>query len=137
MISFLTSSAGIAFLGSAMGFLFRYFAQRELHSHQFLLATQKATTESQDAADKRGGTGGTWTRRVIFAFIAVMFLFLMVAAWQNIPTVVEVLERKRFLFWSKESTSMVPVDGYFFPEELRRCLIYIVTFYFGQAVKGK
>ena len=125
--------------GSITGFIFKFMARRaEDNQKKFEMALKgsEALKESRDAAAKRDGESGKWTRRVIvmsilFGVILAPFLATML----SIPVVLEVESTKSWffgLFGKSSQPVFVQTMGYILIPEIRQSLTAIIGFYFGQ-----
>jgi hypothetical protein len=131
--------------GSAVGFLFRYMAEKrqaEQENFKRLLDANARTTQNQDAAVKRIPIDAGKTVR---QFIVLMVLFGTIAApfvlpFFGIPTIVEIEQTNpEYLFGlipETKETIFQTVNGYLFTQENRQILVSIVGFYFGSAAAG-
>jgi len=131
--------------GSAVGFLFRYMAEKrqsEQENFKRLLDANARTTQNQDAAIKRVPIDAGKTVRQL---IVLMVLFGTIAApfvlpFFGIPTIVEVEQNNpEYLFGLIPETKeklFQTVNGYLFTQENRQILVSIVGFYFGSAAAG-
>jgi len=126
----------LALIGTAIGWLFRQFAETRKANRDFQLAALKATGASMDAAAKRVDSKfGELMQQSIFLLVATMFLAVIVAGYVNVPVIVETVQTKGMLFWKRDVTEFASLQGVLFPQEVRQAFIIILTFYFGQAVK--
>jgi len=131
--------------GSAVGFLFRYMAEKrqsEQENFKRLLDANARTTQNQDTAVKRVPIDAGKTVRQL---IVLMVLFGTIAApfvlpFFGIPTIVEVEQNNpEYLFGLIPETKeklFQTVNGYLFTQENRQILVSIVGFYFGSAAAG-
>ena len=131
--------------GSAVGFLFRYMAEKrqaEQENFKRLLDANARTTQNQDAAVKRIPIDAGKTVR---QFIVLMVLFGTIASpfvlpFFGIPTIVEIEQTNpEYLFGlvpETKETIFQTVNGYLFTQENRQILVSIVGFYFGSAAAG-
>jgi len=128
--------------GSAVGFLFRFWAQKaqdQKELFQQAMSANKQTTDNQDRAIKRiSADVGAGVRRVIV--LAILFATLLapfIAPFFGIPTFVEVdavtPEGLFGLFPESTKKFFVEVNGFLFTSENRQILLAIVGFYFGSA----
>lgn len=131
--------------GSAVGFLFRYMAEKrqaEQENFKRLLEANARTTQNQDAAVKRVPIDAGKTVRQL---IVLMVLFGTIAApfvlpFFGIPTIVEVNRTNPEILFGlipeTKETIFQTVNGYLFTQENRQILVSIVGFYFGSAAAG-
>ena len=131
--------------GSAVGFLFRYMAEKrqaEQENFKRLLEANDRTNRNQNEAVKRVPIdAGKAVRQIIV--LAILFGTIVapfVLPFFGIPTVVEVIEtHPEFLFGlipETKETVFQSVSGYLFTQENRQILLSIVGFYFGSATAG-
>jgi hypothetical protein len=126
----------LALVGTAIGWAFRQFAETRKANRDFQMLALQATTQSMDAAAQRANSKfGEMMQQSIFLLVAVMFLSVIVAGYVNVPVIVEAVQSKGILFWRRDVTEFVSLQGVLFPQEVRQAFIIILTFYFGQAVK--
>lgn len=126
---------------SALGFVFRFLAEGRKAKDEALkraIDAQRASSESADAAEKRGGAGGVWVRRfIVISVVSAVIGFPFIASFFNVPTFVEINEESRsFLFGlvgGKDKIMYHQVDGYLLVKENRTVLLAVSSFYFGQA----
>ena len=131
--------------GSAVGFLFRYMAEKrqaEQENFKRLLEANDRTNRNQNEAVKRVPIdAGKAVRQIIV--LSILFGTIVapfVLPFFGIPTVVEVIEtHPEFLFGlipETKETIFQSVSGYLFTQENRQILLSIVGFYFGSATAG-
>ena len=126
---------------SALGFVFRFLAEGRKAKDEALkraIDAQKASSESADAAEVRGGAGGVWVRRfIVISVVSAVIGFPFLASFFHVPTFVEINEESRgFLFGligGKEKIMYHQIDGYLLVKENRTVLLAVSSFYFGQA----
>jgi hypothetical protein len=128
--------------GGAMGFLFRYMAQKAQDQKEMfnqLMAANKQTTENQDKAVQRVplDVGRVVRQIIVLSVLFATFLAPFVLPFFGIPTFVEVdAKTPEGLFGLiPESTRkfFVEINGYLFTSENRQILLSIIGFYFGSA----
>lgn len=128
--------------GAAVGFLFRYMAQKaqdQKELFQRMMDANKRTTENQDKAVQRVPLDvGKGIRQVIV--LSVLFATLLapfILPFFGLPTFVEVdATQPEGLFGLFPQTTrkyFVEVNGFLFASETRQILVSIVGFYFGSA----
>jgi hypothetical protein len=126
---------------SALGFVFRFLAEGRKAKDEALkraIDAQKASSESADAAESRGGSGGVWVRRfIVISVVLAVIGFPFLASFFHVPTFVEINEESRsFLFGligGKDNIMYHQIDGYLLVKENRSVLLAVSAFYFGQA----
>lgn len=131
--------------GSAVGFIFRYLAEKrqsEAENFKRLLDANARTTANQEAAAKRVPLD---TGRTVRQLIVLMVLFGTIAApfvlpFFGIPTIVEIQHTNPEVLFGlipeTKETIFQTVNGYLFTQENRQILVSIVGFYFGSAAAG-
>ena len=125
--------------GSAVGFLFRFIAQKsqdqkELFERMMVANTQ--TTSNQDKAVERVPLDmGKGVRQIIvLSTLFATFLAPFVLPFFGIPTFVEVdATQTNFLGPDVLRKYFVEINGFLFTSENRQILLSIVGFYFGSA----
>jgi hypothetical protein len=129
-------------VGSAVGFLFRYLAEKrqaEKEIFERLLTANKVTTENQDKAVKRVPLDvGKSVRQLIVLTVLFSTLFApFILPFFGIPTFVEVdAQVPEGFFGIVSSTTkkyFVEIQGFLYTSENRQILVAIVGFYFGSA----
>jgi hypothetical protein len=129
-------------VGSAVGFLFRYLAEKrqaEKEMFERLLTANKVTTENQDKAVKRVPLDvGKSVRQLIVLTVLFSTLFApFILPFFGIPTFVEVdAQVPEGFFGIVSSTTkkyFVEIQGFLYTSENRQILVAIVGFYFGSA----
>jgi hypothetical protein len=129
-------------VGSAVGFLFRYLAEKrqaEKEAFERLLTANKVTTENQDKAAKRVPLDvGKSVRQLIVLTVLFSTLFApFILPFFGIPTFVEVdAQVPEGFFGIVSSTTkkyFVEIQGFLYTSENRQILVAIVGFYFGSA----
>ena len=128
--------------GGAVGFLFRYMAQKSQDQKEMferLMAANKQTTENQNAAAERVPLDvGKGVRQIIvLAILFGTFLAPFVLPFFGVPTFVEVdattPEGLFGLFPQYTKKFFVEINGYLFTSENRQILLAVIGFYFGSA----
>jgi hypothetical protein len=129
-------------VGSAVGFLFRYLAEKrqsEKELFERLLTANKVTTENQDKAAKRVPLDvGKSVRQLIVLTVLFSTLFApFILPFFGIPTFVEVDAKVPESFFGIVSATtkkyFVEIQGFLYTSENRQILVAIVGFYFGSA----
>lgn len=129
-------------VGSAVGFLFRYLAEKrqaEKELFERLLTANKVTTENQDKAAKRVPLDvGKSVRQLIVLTVLFSTLFApFILPFFGLPTFVEVdAQVPESFFGIVSATSkkyFVEIQGFLYTSENRQILVAIVGFYFGSA----
>jgi hypothetical protein len=129
-------------VGSAVGFLFRYLAEKrqsEKELFERLLTANKVTTENQDKAAKRVPLDvGKSVRQLIVLTVLFSTLFApFILPFFGIPTFVEVDAKVPEGFFGIVSATtkkyFVEIQGFLYTSENRQILVAIVGFYFGSA----
>ena len=128
--------------GGAVGFLFRYMAQKSQDQKEMferLMAANRQTTENQNAAAERVPLDvGKGVRQIIvLAILFGTFLAPFVLPFFGVPTFVEVdatsPEGLFGLFPQYTKKFFVEINGYLFTSENRQILLAVIGFYFGSA----
>lgn len=128
--------------GSAVGFLFRYMAEKrkdEQENFKRLLEANQRTNENQNEAVKRVpiDAGKAVRRFIVLAVLFGTIIAPFILPFFGISTVVEVNKTNpSALFGLIPETKEVIfqyVNGYLFTQENRQILVSIVGFYFGSA----
>ena len=131
--------------GGAVGFLFRYMAQKSQDQKEMferLMAANKQTTENQNAAAERVPLDvGKGVRQIIvLAILFGTFLAPFVLPFFGVPTFVEVdatsPEGLFGLFPQYTKKFFVEINGYLFTSENRQILLSVIGWYFGSAAAG-
>ena len=138
MIDFLLSDAGTTALSLVGGFVMRAYAENEKRKDLALGRWQKVVSTkdiSADAAEKRGGSGGTWMRRAIFLVVALSLVSVWVAPYFDQIVTVEVERTKGMFFWKRDVKEFVETIGVLMPIETRKAFMMLCGFYLGQGVK--
>jgi len=121
--------------GGASGFIFKLIGtmvSAQQANVDNLIKKQKASTESDDAADKRGGAGGAWIRRLIVVtvlFGVIVAPFLLAHSGDGV-TVQSEYSKWFGLF---TGTTYETLHGYVILPEIRTAILSIVSFYFGSS----
>jgi len=128
--------------GSAMGFLFKFMAERAKDRQQqfeMMIKTLQAKDDSADRAASRDKTdGGRWIRRlivmaVLFGVILAPFILAIIGK----PVIVEIeTPTREWLFGIIKTggvTKFYELGSYLLIPELRASLMAIIGFYFGNA----
>lgn len=125
--------------GSAVGFLFRFIAQKsqdQKEMFQQMMAANKQTTDNQQKAVERVPLDmGKGVRQIIvLSTLFATFLAPFVLPFFGIPTFVEVdATQTNFLGPDVLRKYFVEINGFLFTSENRQILLSIVGFYFGSA----
>ena len=125
--------------GSAVGFLFRFIAQKsqdQKEMFQQMMAANKQTTDNQQKAVERVPLDmGKGVRQIIvLSTLFATFLAPFVLPFFGIPTFVEVdSTQTNFLGPDVLRKYFVEINGFLFTSENRQILLSIVGFYFGSA----
>ena len=131
--------------GGAVGFLFRYMAQKSQDQKEMferLMAANRQTTENQNAAAERVPLDvGKGVRQIIvLAILFGTFLAPFVLPFFGVPTFVEVdatsPEGLFGLFPQYTKKFFVEINGYLFTSENRQILLSVIGWYFGSAAAG-
>jgi hypothetical protein len=108
-----------------------------------LQAQQTSDATAHDAAFKRSGDGGVWTRRVMlfmaFAMLGICpFIF---AFFQDIPVAVETLEQSGGWLWGlipeKESFAVEYVKGFYLADVWKELMANLISAYIGAGITRK
>jgi len=125
--------------GSAVGFLFRFIAQKSQDQKELferMMAANTQTTSNQDKAVERVPLDmGKGVRQIIvLSTLFATFLAPFVLPFFGIPTFVEVdATQTNFLGPDVLRKYFVEINGFLFTSENRQILLSIVGFYFGSA----
>lgn len=125
--------------GSAVGFLFRFIAQKsqdQKEMFQQMMAANKQTTDNQQKAVERVPLDmGKGVRQIIvLSTLFATFLAPFVLPFFGVPTFVEVdATQTNFLGPDVLRKYFVEINGFLFTSENRQILLSIVGFYFGSA----
>jgi hypothetical protein len=125
--------------GSAVGFLFRFIAQKSQDQKELferMMVANKQTTENQNKAVERVPLDmGKGVRQIIvLSTLFATFLAPFVLPFFGIPTFVEVdATQTNFLGPDVLRKYFVEINGFLFTSENRQILLSIVGFYFGSA----
>ena len=125
--------------GSAVGFLFRFIAQKSQDQKELferMMVANKQTTENQNKAVERVPLDmGKGVRQIIvLSTLFATFLAPFVLPFFGIPTFVEVdATQTNFLGSDVLRKYFVEINGFLFTSENRQILLSIVGFYFGSA----
>lgn len=125
--------------GSAVGFLFRFIAQKsqdQKEMFQQIMAANKQTTDNQQKAVERVPLDmGKGVRQIIvLSTLFATFLAPFVLPFFGVPTFVEVdATQTNFLGPDVLRKYFVEINGFLFTSENRQILLSIVGFYFGSA----
>jgi hypothetical protein len=128
--------------GSAVGFIFRYMAQKsqdQKEMFQRLMEANARTTENQNKAAERVPIDvGRGIRQLIV--LAVLFSTLLapfILPFFGVPTFIEVDQTNPEglfgLFPSYAKKFFVQVNGFLYTSENRQILVSVIGFYFGSA----
>jgi hypothetical protein len=121
--------------GGASGFIFKLIGTMVSNQQvltEGLIKKQKASDDSADRADKRGGPGGAWVRR----FIVITVLFGVVVApflLAHSGDGVTVASEYSKWFGLMKGVNYETLYGYVILPEIRTSIITIVSFYFGSS----
>jgi hypothetical protein len=125
--------------GSAVGFLFRFIAQKSQDQKELferMMVANKQTTDNQNKAVERVPLDmGKGVRQIIvLSTLFATFLAPFVLPFFGIPTFVEVdATQTNFLGPDVLRKYFVEINGFLFTSENRQILLSIVGFYFGSA----
>jgi len=125
--------------GSAVGFLFRFIAQKSQDQKELferMMAANTQTTSNQDKAVERVPLDmGKGVRQIIvLSTLFATFLAPFVLPFFGVPTFVEVdATQTNFLGPDVVRKNFVEINGFLFTSENRQILLSIVGFYFGSA----
>lgn len=125
--------------GSAVGFLFRFIAQKsqdQKEMFQQMMTANKQTTDNQQKAVERVPLDmGKGVRQIIvLSTLFATFLAPFVLPFFGVPTFVEVdATQTNFLGPDVLRKYFVEINGFLFTSENRQILLSIVGFYFGSA----
>jgi len=125
--------------GSAVGFLFRFIAQKSQDQKELferMMAANTQTTSNQDKAVERVPLDvGKGVRQIIvLSTLFATFLAPFVLPFFGVPTFVEVdATQTNFLGPDVLRKYFVEINGFLFTSENRQILLSIVGFYFGSA----
>ena len=128
--------------GSAVGFLFRFMAQKsqdQKELFQQMITANKQTTENQDKAVQRVPLDvGKGVRQLIVLSVPfATFLAPFALPFFGVPTFVEVdAQQTNFFGMDTMKKYFVEINGYLFTSENRQILLSIIGFYFGSAAAG-
>jgi hypothetical protein len=125
--------------GSAVGFLFRFIAQKSQDQKELferMMVANKQTTDNQNKAVERVPLDmGKGVRQIIvLSTLFATFLAPFVLPFFGVPTFVEVdATQTNFLGPDVLRKYFVEINGFLFTSENRQILLSIVGFYFGSA----
>jgi hypothetical protein len=123
--------------GSAVGFLFRFIAQKsqdQKEMFQQMMAANKQTTDNQNRAVERVGidVGRSVRQLIVLSVLFSTLLAPFVLPFFGVPTFVEVDATQTNLFgMDNVKKYFVEINGFLFTSENRQILLSIVGFYFG------
>jgi hypothetical protein len=123
--------------GSAVGFLFRFIAQKsqdQKELFQQMMAANKQTTDNQNRAVERVGidVGRSVRQLIVLSVLFSTLLAPFVLPFFGVPTFVEVDATQTNLFgMDNVKKYFVEINGFLFTSENRQILLSIVGFYFG------
>jgi hypothetical protein len=123
--------------GSAVGFLFRFIAQKsqdQKEMFQQMMAANKQTTDNQNTAVERVGidVGRSVRQLIVLSVLFSTLLAPFVLPFFGVPTFVEVDATQTNLFgMDNVKKYFVEINGFLFTSENRQILLSIVGFYFG------
>lgn len=121
--------------GGASGFIFKLIGTMVSNQQALtegLIKKQKASDDSADRADKRGGPGGAWVRRfivIVVLFGVVVAPFLLAHSGDGVTVASEYSK----WFGLMKGVSYETLYGYVILPEIRTSIITIVSFYFGSS----
>ena len=124
----------IAMGGSAIfGFIFKLIAnnqENKARQQELLIAGVKATDDSKDRAENRGGV---WMKRFTVFIMISLFAYLVSGAGE--PTnIVETIKGQEFLWglWTTQpETVITQVEGAILDDTTRISVLSIISFLFG------
>jgi hypothetical protein len=125
--------------GSAVGFLFRFMAQKsqdQKELFQQMITANKQTTENQDKAVQRVplDVGKGVRQLIVLSVLFATFLAPFALPFFGVPTFVEVdAQQTNFFGMDSMKKYFVEINGYLFTSENRQILLSIIGFYFGSA----
>lgn len=125
--------------GSAVGFLFRFMAQKsqdQKELFQQMITANKQTTENQDKAVQRVplDVGKGVRQLIVLSVLFATFLAPFALPFFGVPTFVEVdAQQTNFFGMDTMKKYFVEINGYLFTSENRQILLSIIGFYFGSA----
>lgn len=125
--------------GSAVGFLFRFMAQKSADQKELfqqMIAANKQTTENQDKAVQRVplDVGKGVRQLIVLSVLFATFLAPFALPFFGVPTFVEVdAQQTNFFGMDSMKKYFVEINGYLFTSENRQILLSIIGFYFGSA----
>lgn len=128
--------------GSAVGFLFRFMAQKsqdQKELFQQMITANKQTTENQDKAVQRVplDVGKGVRQLIVLSVLFATFLAPFALPFFGVPTFVEVdAQQTNFFGMDSMKKYFVEINGYLFTSENRQILLSIIGFYFGSAAAG-
>jgi hypothetical protein len=128
--------------GSAVGFLFRFMAQKsqdQKELFQQMITANKQTTENQDKAVQRVplDVGKGVRQLIVLSVLFATFLAPFALPFFGVPTFVEVdATQTNFFGMDTMKKYFVEINGYLFTSENRQILLSIIGFYFGSAAAG-
>lgn len=128
--------------GSAVGFLFRFMAQKsqdQKELFQQMITANKQTTENQDKAVQRVplDVGKGVRQLIVLSVLFATFLAPFALPFFGVPTFVEVdAQQTNFFGMDTMKKYFVEINGYLFTSENRQILLSIIGFYFGSAAAG-
>lgn len=104
---------------------------------------QTADLTVHDAAFKRSGDGGVWTRRTMLvgAFVMLGVCPFIFAFFQDIPVAVETLEQSGGWLWGlipeKESFGVSYVKGFYLADVWKELMANLISAYIGAGITRK
>lgn len=104
---------------------------------------QTADLAVHDAAFKRSGDGGVWTRRAMLvgAFVMLGVCPFIFAFFQDIPVAVETLEQSGGWLWGlipeKESFGVSYVKGFYLADVWKELMANLISAYIGAGITRK
>ena len=132
MLAFLTSEAGMSLIGLVMGWFFRYKQERDAQIIDALRYGDQSMNQADERSNRTRWVVGDFFRGALLSLIIVSFLSVILAGFLNVPVVLETLHTRGWLFWKKEVSKFVEINGVFFPPEIRKSLLLMMAFYLGQ-----
>jgi hypothetical protein len=127
--------------GAGSGFLFKLIGTIVQGSMDITKAQtaskielQEKLDDSHDRADKRGGVGASWVRKlIVVSILMTMVYFPFVIAFTDVGVSVPVKEG----WWIFSKTVYQQVNGMWVDASLIDALLLIIGYYFGGASLGK
>lgn len=132
MIAFFTSEAGMSLIGLILGWFFRYKQERDSQILELIARQNQNMNDAEKRTNRRFWVVGDTFRAMMLGLIVFSFVAVIIAGFVNVPVVLEVMHQRGWLFWKKDVSKFVEVNGVFFPPEIRKGLMLMMAFYLGQ-----